>query len=57
MGVDFEETFSPTAHLTTIMVSMQRAVQLNMVLHQMDVKTACLRTPLNCETNMKQPES
>lgn len=57
MGVDFEETFSPTAYLTTIMVSMQRAVQLNMVLHQMDVKTAYLRTPLNCETNMKQPES
>lgn len=41
MGVDFEESFSPTANLTSITVFMQRAIQLNMVLHQMDVKSTC----------------
>ena len=37
-GVDYEETFSPTANLTSIRVLMQKAVQENLILHQMDVK-------------------
>ncbi|XP_066542004.1 uncharacterized protein [Hoplias malabaricus] len=56
MGVDYEETFSPTANLTSIRVLMQKAAQENMILHQMDVKTAYLHAPVNCEIYIEQPE-
>ena len=32
-GVDYEETFSPTANLTSIRVIMQKAAQENLILH------------------------
>ena len=35
---------------------MQLAVQEGMVVHQMDVKTAYLNTPIDCELNIEQPE-
>ena len=38
----YHETFSPTAHLTSIRVLIQLAVQFNLTLHQMDVKSAFL---------------
>lgn len=53
MGVDYEETFSPTASLTSIRVLMQKAVQEDLILHQMDVKTAYLNAP-DCEIYMEQ---
>lgn len=56
MGVDYEETFSPTANLTSIRVLMQKAAQDNQVLHQMDVKTAYLHAPIDCEIFMERPE-
>lgn len=56
MGVDYEETFSPTANLTSIRVLMQKAAQENLILHQMDVKTAYLNAPIDCEIYMEQPE-
>ena len=40
MGIDYKETFSPTANLTSIRVLMQMAAQYGLDLHQMDVKTA-----------------
>lgn len=36
MGVDNEETFSPTANLTSIRVLMQKIAQENLILHQME---------------------
>ncbi len=38
MDVDYEETFSPTANLTSVRVLMQEAAQENLILHQMYLK-------------------
>ena len=43
-SVDFSETFAPTASLTSVHVLMQIAAQHDLVLHQVDVKTAYLNT-------------
>ena len=56
MGVDYEETFSPTANMTSVRVLVQKAAQENLILHQMDVKTAYLNAPIDCEIYMEQPE-
>ena len=56
MGEDYVETFSPTANMTSIRVLMQKAAQENLILHQMDVKTAYLNAPIDCEIYMEQPE-
>ena len=56
MGVDYGETFSPTANLTSVRVLMQKAAQENLILHQIDVKTAYLHAPIDCEIYMEQPE-
>ena len=57
MGVDYGETFSPTANMTSVRVLMQKAAQENLILHQMDVKTAYLNAPIDCEIYMEQPEA
>ena len=54
-GIDYEETFSPAADMTTFRAVMQKAVQEDIVLHQMDVKTAYLHAPIDCEVYLKQP--
>lgn len=54
--IDYEETFSPTANLTSIRAILQKAVQENLILHQMYVKTAFLNAPIDTEVNMEQPE-
>jgi hypothetical protein len=36
---------------------LQRAVQNEMIIHQMDVKTAYLNAPIDCEIFIDQPES
>lgn len=56
LGVDYKETFSPTANLTSVRVLMQKAAQDDLILHQMDVKTAYLNAPIDCEIYMEQPE-
>jgi hypothetical protein len=55
-GIDYEETFAPTAIMTTLRVLMQLAAQHDLILHQMDVKTAYLNAPIDCEIYMDQPE-
>jgi len=52
MGVDYGETFFPTANFTSVRVLMQKAAQEN----QMDVKTAYLHAPIDYEIYMEQPE-
>lgn len=56
MGVDYAETFSPAANMASVRVLMQKAAQENLLLHQMDVKTAYLNAPIDCEIYMEQPE-
>ena len=55
-GIDYKETFSPTANMTSVRALMQVAVQEDLTLHQMDVKTAYLHAPMDCEVYMEQPE-
>ncbi|CAB3981316.1 Hypothetical predicted protein [Paramuricea clavata] len=55
-GVDYHETFSPTARMTSIRILMQLVVQYNLTIHQMDVKTAYLNAPIDCELYVEQPE-
>ena len=55
-GSDYFETFSPTAKMTSVRMLMQYAVQHDMVINQLDVKTAYLNAPIDCEIYMSQPE-
>ena len=55
-GVDFHETFSPTARITSIRTLMQIAVNYDLVIHQLDVKIAFLNAPIDCELYVEQPE-
>nr|GEZ97885.1 integrase, catalytic region, zinc finger, CCHC-type, peptidase aspartic, catalytic [Tanacetum cinerariifolium] len=41
-GIDFEESFAPVARLEAIRIFLAHAAQKNMVVYQMDVKTAFL---------------
>ena len=54
--IDYFETFSPTAKITSIRVLLQLALDRNMEVHQMDVKTAYLNAPIDCELYIEQPE-
>ena len=54
--VDYSETFSPTAKITSIRMLMQLASQQDLIVHQMDVKTAYLNAPIDCELYVEQPE-
>jgi len=55
-GVDYNEAYAPTASLTSVRYFMQLAAQYDLVLHQMDVKTAYLHAPIECDIYMEQPE-
>ena len=55
-NVDYRETFSPTAHMTSVRMLMQAAVDNDLIVHQMDVKTAYLNAPIDCELYVEQPE-
>ena len=54
-GSDYFDTFSPTAKMAAIRMLMQLASEYNLV-HQLDVKTAYLNAPIDCEIFMQQPE-
>ena len=55
-GVDYYETFSPTARMTSLRIMMQLAAEYNLCVHQLDVKTAYLNAPIDCEIYVEQPE-
>lgn len=54
--IDYFETFSPTARITSIRALIQYAVQNNLMVHQMDVKSAFLNAEIDCELFVEQPE-
>jgi hypothetical protein len=54
--IDYQETFAPTARMSSIRTLLQRVVQNDMIIHQMDVKTTYLNAPIDCELYMEQPE-
>ena len=52
-GVNYFETFAPTATLTSVRVLMQLSVQHDLFIHQLDVKTAYLNAPIDNNINIK----
>nr|GFB15262.1 hypothetical protein [Tanacetum cinerariifolium] len=54
-GIDFEESFAPVARLEAIRVFLTYAAHKNMVVYQMDVKTAFLNGNLREEVYVSQP--
>ena len=54
-GIDYSETFSPTARMESIRTLMQLANQNKWKLHQMDVKGAYLHAPIEFDVFVQQP--
>ena len=54
--IDYQETFAPTARMSSVRMLLQKAVQNNMITHQMDMKTAYLNAPIDCDIYMEQPK-
>ncbi|GKA34539.1 retrovirus-related pol polyprotein from transposon TNT 1-94 [Tanacetum coccineum] len=55
-GIDFEESFAPVARLEAIRLFITNAASQNMIIFQMDVKTAFLNGELNEVVYVTQPE-
>nr|GEX27972.1 zinc finger, CCHC-type [Tanacetum cinerariifolium] len=55
-GIDYFDTYAPVTRITTIRLLFALAAIHNLVIHQMDVKTAFLNGDLDEEVYMKQPE-
>ena len=55
-GVDYHETIAPTGNLTSVRALLLKAAQHDLILHQMDVKTAYLNAPIDCEIYVDQAE-
>ncbi len=55
-GIDYSETFSPTARMNSIRLISQISVEKELELHQMDVKSAYLNAPIDCLIFVEQPE-
>nr|KAJ0198658.1 hypothetical protein LSAT_V11C600318930 [Lactuca sativa] len=55
-GIDFFDTYSPVTRISTIRLLLALAAIHNLVIHQMDIKTAFLNGDLDEEIYMKQPE-
>ncbi|GKC80377.1 retrovirus-related pol polyprotein from transposon TNT 1-94, partial [Tanacetum coccineum] len=55
-GIDFEKSFAPVARLEAIRIFLAFAAHMNMVIYQMDVKTAFLNGNLREEVYVSQPD-
>nr|GEY79594.1 hypothetical protein [Tanacetum cinerariifolium] len=55
-GIDFEESFAPVVRLKVIWIFLIYAAHKNMVVYQMDVKTAFLNGNLREEVYVSQPD-
>ncbi|GKB49219.1 retrovirus-related pol polyprotein from transposon TNT 1-94 [Tanacetum coccineum] len=55
-GIDFEESFAPVARIEAIRIFVANAAHKNMMIYQMDVKTAFLNGELKEEVYVSQPE-
>ena len=55
-GSDYDETFAPVAKYNSLRTLLAIANELDLEIHQMDVKTAFLNGDLDAEIYMKQPD-
>nr|GEZ27731.1 retrovirus-related Pol polyprotein from transposon TNT 1-94 [Tanacetum cinerariifolium] len=55
-GIDFEESFAPVSRLEAIRIFLAYAAHKNMVVYQMDLKTAFLNGNLREEVYVSQPD-
>ena len=55
-GIDYFDTYAPVARISSIRVIFALASIHNLIVHQMDVKTAFLNGDLDEEVYMEQPE-
>ncbi|GKF52491.1 retrovirus-related pol polyprotein from transposon TNT 1-94, partial [Tanacetum coccineum] len=55
-GIDFEESFAPVARLEAIRIFLAFVAHINMVVYQIDVKTAFLNDNLREEVYVSQPD-
>nr|GFA88251.1 retrovirus-related Pol polyprotein from transposon TNT 1-94 [Tanacetum cinerariifolium] len=55
-GIDFEESFALVARIKAIRIFIANATSKNMIIYQMDVKTAFLNGELKEEVYVSQPE-
>ncbi|GKC05238.1 retrovirus-related pol polyprotein from transposon TNT 1-94 [Tanacetum coccineum] len=55
-GIDFEESFAPVARLEAVRIFIAFVAHMNMVVYQMDVKTAFLNGIIREDVYVSQPE-
>nr|GFB18197.1 retrovirus-related Pol polyprotein from transposon TNT 1-94 [Tanacetum cinerariifolium] len=55
-GIEFKESFSPVVRLEAMQIFLAYAAHKNMVVYQMDVKTAFLNSNLRKEVYVSQPD-
>ncbi|GJS13384.1 retrovirus-related pol polyprotein from transposon TNT 1-94 [Tanacetum coccineum] len=55
-GIDFKESFSPVARVEAIRIFIANTASKNMIINQMDVKTAFLNGELKEEVYVNQPD-
>ena len=55
-GKDYRETFAPTTNMASIKLLLKIAVQYDLLIHHMDVKSAYLNVPLDYEIYIKLQE-
>ncbi|GJS94240.1 retrovirus-related pol polyprotein from transposon TNT 1-94 [Tanacetum coccineum] len=55
-GIDYEESFAPVARLDVIQIFLAYAAHINMIVYQMDVKTAFLNGISRKEVYVSQPD-
>ena len=55
-GVNYKETFSVVVRFTTVRIVLAIAVELKMIVHQLDVTTAYLNADIDVDIYMQQPE-
>ena len=55
-GIDYKDTYSPTARLSTVRVVMNIAAQNSWQTEQLEIKTSYLNANIGADNFMKQPE-
>ena len=53
--INYDETFSPTAKMTSVRILMDLCVRENLFIHQMDVRNAYLNSKIDYEIFVDQP--